>query len=147
MSFWNSASVEPYRQFRFLVEMTITYPGAAADAKKSLSFFAMKVDKPTFKVGEYNHKFLNHQFNYPGRLVWDPLTITMVDIGGGGAQNADSGLVQSQLFKKYVKGSGYPDGEPNSAGVQAGYDGISKRAAKTALGTITIKQLKKLSTL
>lgn len=144
MSFWNATTVEPYRQFRFLVEFSIKHVGRA-DGAPALSFFAMKVDKPTFKVGEYNHKFLNHQFNFPGRLVWDPLTITMVDIGAGKDDNSASGLVQTELFKKYVKSSGYPDGEPNSAGVQAGLDGISKKSATESLGTITIRQLKPLA--
>ena len=92
----------------------------------------MKVDKPMFKVGEYAHKFINHQFNFPGRVVWDPITITYVDTPGSNGP-------QSKITK-LLGAMGYAAPTTNNA--QAGLDGVSKASATTALGTVTITQLK-----
>ena len=137
MAWWNTKTTEPYRQFRFLVQFSITSAAGDGAAGKNLHFFAMKVDKPMFKVGEYNHKFLNHQFNYPGRLAWDPVTITMVDIQSKGS----NGPVQHELMREYVRRSGYPR-SPAGEDAKAGTDGISKASAVGSLGDITITQLK-----
>ena len=121
MSWWSDAKTEPYRQFRFQVQF-----GALGVDK----YHVMKVDKPMFKVGEYNHKIFNHQVNFPGRLVWDPVTITVVDMPG--ASGAQSKLMAA------VKASGYG----GLAGGSTNTDGLSKYSATAALGTITITQMK-----
>ena len=138
-NFWNTQSVEPYRQFRFLVSFEIQGQQAAEGSHaKKMHFYAMKVDKPMFKVGEYNHKFLNHQFNYPGRLAWDPVTITMVDI----STKTAGAPVQVQLFKEYCTRAGYPTATgPIGEDAQSGKDGLSRASATGALGSITITQL------
>ena len=91
----------------------------------------MKVDKPMFKVGEYNHKVFNHQFNFPGRLVWDPVTITIVDMPDNGAQK--------KLYDALAV-AGY--GGPGDGTASAATDGLSKFAATSALGDVTITQMK-----
>ena len=138
MAWWSTGTEEPNRQFRFTV--TFTIPGDGAAKRKDLTFYAMKVDKPMFKVGEYSHKFINHQFNFPGRLTWDPLTITMVDIQSKGT----AAPVQSEIFRKYVLQSGYDAWSLDGDNAKTGKDGISKAAAIGALGTIQIQQLEAL---
>lgn len=122
-NFWNEMSLEPYRGFRWLLEM------------KSIGqrIYAMKVDKPAFKVGEYSHKILNHQFNYPGRVVWDPIAATVVDVPNGPA---------TTLFSSIQKG-GYA--YPTVGAAAEGTDGLTKTAFGNAVGntgTIEIVQLK-----
>jgi len=75
---------------------------------------------------------MNHQFNFPGRVVWDPITITFVDMPG------DNGA-QTKLMAA-LKSAGY--GGPEDAGAQGGTEGLSKNSAVKALGDVTITQLK-----
>ena len=121
MSWWSDVKTEPYRQFRFKV----SFGSLGVD-----SFHVMKADKPMFKVGEYSHKIYNHQFNYPGRLVWDPITITVVDMPGG----AQASLTDA------LEAAGYTN--PSGAGAQNATDGLSKFSATAALGTVTMTQMK-----
>lgn len=123
-NFWDSPSVEPYRGFRW----TITMPGIGSP------FYAMKVDKPSFKIGEYSHKILNHQFNYPGRVVWEPISATVVDIPGG----------PSTKLMEALNKAGYPTPDQGQ-NPQSGTDGVSKVAATenfATSGNIVITQLK-----
>jgi len=121
-SFWNDMSLEPYRGFRWVIEIS--------SIKEKI--YAMKVDKPSFKVGEYNHKILNHQFNYPGRLVWDPVACTVVDVPAGPAYT---------LFRAVQKG-GYDTGWALG---KEGTDGLTKSRFGNSVATagkIVITQLK-----
>ena len=118
MSWWSSAKTEPYRQFRFKV----TFGAIGANP-----YHVMKVDKPSFKVGEYSHKIYNHQFNFPGRLVWDPITITFVDTPNG-VQKKISDMLE-------------PAGYAGPAGGQNATDGLSKFSATSALGDVVIIQM------
>ena len=67
-SFWNSAGVEPKRAFRWF----LSFNGVPQWMIKS-------VKKPSFTVSDSQHKFLNYTFNYPGRVEWQPIEITLVD--------------------------------------------------------------------
>ena len=70
-NFWNNPSLEPKRQYKFLLEF----------GKGNIEKFLVKrADKPKFTVNAVQHDFLNHRFFYPGKLVWDPITITVVDV-------------------------------------------------------------------
>ncbi len=68
MTFWNQASVEPKRGFRFLLYIS-----------GMPQFIVTKVKKPSFKIGSQGHQFLNYEFKYPGRVTWDDVQFTIVD--------------------------------------------------------------------
>jgi len=67
-TFWASGHVEPKRSYRFLLQVN----GIE-------SWVVTKVKRPAFKVGEISHDYINHKFWYPGRVEWDPVTVTLVD--------------------------------------------------------------------
>ena len=67
-TFWASGHVEPKRSYRFLLQVN----GIE-------SWVITKVKRPAFKVGEISHDYINHKFWYPGRVEWDPVTVTLVD--------------------------------------------------------------------
>ena len=73
MTFWINQVLEPKRAFRFVVRFK-GMPGGA-------SWYATKASKPQLELSEVEHKYLNHNFYYPGRSTWSPVTITMVDPG------------------------------------------------------------------
>lgn len=73
--FWTDGVIEPKRQNRWVVQFDGIYNGGNM-------YFATKVQRPVIEVTKKEHKYLNHIFNYPGRVVWKPITLTMVDPAG-----------------------------------------------------------------
>ena len=68
MSFWNQSSIEPKRQFRWLLYIA-----------GMPQFIVKDVKKPSFTVSSTPHDFINHKFHYPGRVEWQDITVTIVD--------------------------------------------------------------------
>ena len=66
--FWNERGLEPKRKFRWLLYLS-----------GMPQFIVKNVKKPSFNVATSNHQFLNYEFYYPGRVTWQPITITIVD--------------------------------------------------------------------
>ena len=67
-NFWNQASVEPKRGFRFLLYIS-----------GMPQFIVTTVKKPSFTIGSQPHNFLNYEFKYPGRVTWEDVQFTIVD--------------------------------------------------------------------
>ena len=67
-NFWSDAATEPKRKFRYL----LYFAGMP-------QFMAKSVTKPSFQVASTAHSFLQHNFNFPGRVTWQDVTITLVD--------------------------------------------------------------------
>ena len=122
MTFWQNPKLEPKRAYRF----TLTVAGLDTAIP---SFLIAKVNKPSFSLSESEHKYLNHTFYYPGRLTWNPISFTIVDV-------IDSVSNGAQAVMKMIEASGYAI--PVDEGVQ---QSISKSNSVGALGTITIHQL------
>lgn len=66
--FWNQASIEPKRQFRWLLYIA-----------GMPQFIVKEVKKPSFTVASTPHDFLNYKFHYPGRVEWQDVQVTIVD--------------------------------------------------------------------
>ncbi len=75
MAFWSDTTgAEPLRQFRWYM----VFGGEGGlDAVK---FALKKCDKPKAKINSVQHKYLNHFFNYPGRLEWEDVNVTFAAI-------------------------------------------------------------------
>lgn len=69
MSFWSNL-IEPHRQYRWI--MTIGGNGFGGPVQFALK----KASRPTIKISEVTHKYLNHFYYYPGRVEWEPITVT-----------------------------------------------------------------------
>ena len=78
MAFWNEASVEPKRKFKFLLRF-----GAASDALPS--FIVKKVNKPEITISEATHKFLGHTYYFPATTTWNEINATVIDPNGLGS--------------------------------------------------------------
>ena len=59
--FWVSQQMEPKRAFRFQIKFDGMPDGA--------SYYASKVTKPQLEISETEHKYLNHNFYFPGRSI------------------------------------------------------------------------------
>lgn len=113
-SFWSERDLEPKRKFRYL----LYFAGMP-------QFIAKSVSKPSFSVGSSQHSFLQHNFNFPGRVTWQDVNITIVD-----AINPDS----TATLYKMITDAGYvlpPDVNQEELG---GAKTITKEAMVNALG-------------
>lgn len=126
MSFWSESagkgSKDPKRNFRFKVEFT--------GLSENQVWFAKKVGKPNFTITESTHEYFNHKFYYPGRVEWQPVTLTIVDPVD---ENVDAAAQMSSL----VTAAGYQI--PSSA--SDSLISMSKGKATSAIGAIKIIQL------
>lgn len=67
-NFWSQSNLEPKRKFRYL----LYFAGMP-------QFMAKSVSKPSFQVASTQHSFLQHNFNFPGRITWQDVSLTLVD--------------------------------------------------------------------
>lgn len=122
-NFWSSTSLEPKRQFRFMIGLQ---PG---DDNVELKFAAKSADRPSYTIGETEHRFFNHTFYYPGRLNWNTVSITLVDSVTPGSTE--------QLYK-YLATIGIAN--PTDANA-ATLTTITKQTATSGLGSVYIREL------
>lgn len=127
MTFWTNQKSDPKRAFKFKVTIGST---KATSLRDNISWMATQADKPKFTVSNTQHRYLNHTFNYPGRVEWDPVNITLVD-----PADPDAAADTMRLLK--VMGYNVPNSHTEPMGI------ISKDKAVSAIGSITIQQLGK----
>jgi len=92
MSFWTSPNLHPKIKSRFIVSF-------------GTGFFlpnVKSVTKPAVEVATKEYRLMNHYFNYPGLVRWQPIKITFVDMNGTGGQ-----FDTSQMLYEMLNNSGY----------------------------------------
>ena len=127
-TFWKDGSTEPKRNYRFKVQFTglntnLNDQSTGGD----IVWWAKKVTKPAFTVGETTHKLLNHTFHFPSTVTWEPVTLTMVDPINPSTTNLMLNLLQAAGYKL-----------PNQA-IDTGT--VNKSLMGTSLGTVSIVHL------
>ncbi len=139
MAFWtdNAGAKEPKRNFRFHVSMTgLQNKGPAetdAQANSSVLWWAKKVTKPNFTIGEGKHVYFGHTFYYPGKVEWQEISMTLVDPISPNA---------SGIFMDMVTKSGYkvPTKPTENGGTLSLGKGNFSDEAK-GIGSMVISQL------
>lgn len=100
--FWDQQDLHPKRKFRWL----LYFDGMP-------QFVAKSVTKPGFSIGSTPHQFLQHTFNFPGRVTWSDVTLTIVDpVQPDSAASLyaillDSGYVKPDQIQSLADGEGY----------------------------------------
>lgn len=93
MAFFSDRQLVPKRKFNWVVEMS-------SDSTELFKVAAKTVTKPNYTLEATQHKFLNHQFNFPNRVIWQPIDITLIDhIGHGTDQTSVTSKLMEMLFK------------------------------------------------
>ena len=83
MPFWNQSNFDPKRQFKFKV----VFDSVKAGVSPTQFYLAQMADRPKWTVSDTTKiDFLDKTFHYPGKVTWDPVTITFID-GATGADN------------------------------------------------------------
>ena len=122
-SFWYDKALEPKRQFRFLISLQL---GAE---NEELQFACKTADRPSYTIGEQEHRFFNHTFYYPGRMNWNTVGMTLVDAIEPGS---------TELLYEYLADIGIQ--QPRDFGESTGTT-ITKESAVNALGDVKIYEL------
>ena len=97
MSFWTNQNLHPKIKSRFIVSF-------------GTRFFlpnVKSVTKPAVEVATKEYRLMNHYFNYPGLVRWQPIQITFVDMNGTGGTNGRSQFDTSQMLYEMLNNSGY----------------------------------------
>lgn len=119
--FWTSAALEPKRGYRFIAFLGNMTEGA--------SYYIKSVNKPGIKVSTKEHKYMGHNFWYPGMVEWtnNPTEIKLVDPVSPDASFQLAAILQASGFV-------IPNGP-------ASVTTISKQNAVSALNVFTIYQI------
>ena len=66
--FWSNNNIDPKRSFRWILVLA------------NMPTWVIKTSgKPNFTINNITHNYVAHTFNYPGRITWNPVTVTLVD--------------------------------------------------------------------
>ena len=110
---------EPKRKFRWLVSFS--------NIGQQSNFMCVSVSKPSANMEVHKHEFLNHEFKFPTKLKWQPITVKFID-----SFQADMGF----KFNNLIRNSGYQ--APES--FEAAKMGFTKSQMQFAIGQVTISQ-------
>lgn len=72
MAFWNEAAADPKRKYRFLVRVF----------NQEIAWYAKSVTAPSYEITSIEHAFSDHVFNFPGKIKWSDVEVTLVDPAG-----------------------------------------------------------------
>ena len=128
MPFWTDIRTEPKRSFRYLFYLI----GASGEFEP---YTVQTVKKPSFTIeGQVQAKYIQHTFKYPGRVMWQDVTVTLIDPRGAGKVDpSDSaGTLYSVLL-----GAGYSIPAVETASRTS----ISKVNSANALGTPFLREI------
>jgi hypothetical protein len=64
---WAQAGVDPKRRFKFKLKL-----GDVAE------YYVKTATMPKANVSTIEHSYFDYNFKFPGRVTWDPITVTMV---------------------------------------------------------------------
>jgi len=138
MAFWSDALSEPKRQHRFILDMPmlgVDREGGGEPGSAYVRYLAKAINKPSYTIGETEHKFLGNTFYYPGALTWDNITATIVNsVDPNGDQMLYRALYQAGYYDPSDQGAYFLDG--------SGRPGTPNKAfAQRAMGTVKILEL------
>jgi len=127
MSFFTNTSklggnpaFEPKRKFRWIV----SFSSIGGDE----SFMCKSMKKPSVTMAPEKHNFMNHEFKYPTKAVWEDIDVVFVD-----AFQANMG----SRFYNMLRSSGYK--QPLT--MDDALVGFTKAQMAQSVGTITLRQL------
>ena len=75
MAFWSDSATEPKRSFKY----KLTLQGLGAANGGFPSWVIKKTSRPTFKITEVAHSFLDKKYYFPGKVEWDPVQLTIAE--------------------------------------------------------------------
>lgn len=115
MAFWtdigdrNRYIPEPLRQNRWYINFNNPTSSPTGSTNLSEYIYALKeCSKPEYKIETSQHVLINHTFNYPKNVVWQPITVKMIS-------SVDNETSLASTFNNILLDAGYssPNKLPN----------------------------------
>jgi hypothetical protein len=110
-TFWSEASIDPARRFRFQIQI--------GDLP---AFYVKTASMPKATISSIEHSYLDHTFKFPGRVTWDPISVTFVSPSDGTVTKALSNVLRA---------AGWTPPESEISATRS----LSKQGFKTAFGS------------
>ena len=129
MAFWSTERLEPKRQHRWYVSF-------GSGVLDGLRYALKKVDKPKAEISTVEHKWLNHTFNYPGRLTWQDINMTFASVSDPDATNLLDVVLERSGYRR-PQGISDVDIAPNGVAVTT----IGKAKMNAVIGQFDIIQV------
>ena len=135
MPFWSTPGSEPKRSFRYLFYLQGENLGLQP-------YVVQTVKKPSFTIeGQVQAKYIQHTFKYPGRVMWQDVTVTIIDPRGvqgpGDGEDAADTLDLILLNSGYIAPQTAPTGLPDDLTNRS----ISKAGAIQAIGNPKLNEI------
>jgi hypothetical protein len=111
---WASVDVNPKRRFRYGFRI-----GGISE------YYVKTATMPKANVSTIEHSYLDYTFKFPGRVTWDPISITLVAPAAGAGDPSD-------LLWAILQEAGWTN--PRQLGNAAAYASLSKKGFSNALG-------------
>jgi|TARA_R110000824_G_scaffold3130_3_gene14472 hypothetical protein len=81
--FWDDAKVDPKRRFRY--ELVI----GTTPQSQIQSYYIKTANMPKANVSTIEHSYLDYNLKFPGRVTWDPISVTLVAPSSGADDPTD----------------------------------------------------------
>ena len=121
--FWSDVKTDPKRRFRFELAFT------NKSNNELIPVWTIKTAmKPKANISTIEHQYIDHVFKYPGRVTWDPITITLVD-------PVEPDLAWQFLDVLGMSGYKYPTSSDRAK------FSLSKKKFYDTIGTVVIHQI------
>jgi hypothetical protein len=111
---WAQAGVDPKRRFKFKLKL-----GTIAE------YYVKTASMPKANISTIEHSYFDYNFKFPGRVTWDPITVTMVAPSKGADDPTD-------LLYQFIRQAGYyfPDESPSRTAQSLSKKGFFETAFK-----------------
>ena len=134
MSFWTNNTTEPKRNFRWRVTLSAV---SGENIIGGVVWWAKSVGSPAYTVTETPHQFFDNEYYFPGRVKWEPVSMTLVDPISPNAVQLTNQIILDSGYS--LKGhQEFAGAIPNRFGVN-GPSSITKSSANTATGDVMIE--------
>ena len=130
MSFWHESSMQPKRNYRFQVIISLLSGGTAANGSDSIIWWVKNFKPPSYSITEATHEYMDNKYYWPGRVSWEECTMQLVDPVSPNAV---------ALTNKIIQNSGYVI--KDDASTDTNLQTISKANAVAAMGVIEVNIL------
>jgi len=78
MAFWKENTAQPKRKFRFQVQFG-SVSGTGTPGSDAQYWWAKTIKIPSFTLESVEHHYLDNKYNFPGRVTWEDVEMTLVD--------------------------------------------------------------------
>ena len=121
--FWNSVELDPKRRFRYKLSL------GAEGGKSIAEYYVKTANMPKATISTIEHSYLDYNFKFPGRVTWDPISVTLVAPAGPGS---------GDMLMDFLHVAGYTF--PTNS-VEAGRYSLGKAGFQDAFGKDPLIQL------